>query len=115
MQAQHTDQRPQDAPEFGTLDKDGDKAVTLAMLLSGETFSQSVAFPVIVEGWEKKRSGRVKRAYLKEFTESERKKLSGWHTKLYRWHLVSGVPRQIFIRPSTLQLLQRACAFFGAI
>jgi hypothetical protein len=42
---------------------------------------------VIVEGWDKRLFGRVKRAYLAEFNDKERMVISRWHTHLYQWFM----------------------------
>jgi hypothetical protein len=106
---------PEWAPEFDNMDGYGDQPFHLMPVFSGEAFQKTVPFPVIVEGWEKKNSGRVKRRWLAEFTPSERKKLSGYHGRFYRWYLISGVPRTVTLHLRTLELLQKAVNFFGSI
>jgi len=73
-------------------------------------------FPVLVEMYSKKNFGRVKRAYLNEFTERERKVISYYYRLFYRWYLVKGTPRSYTFRKfSTLELVQRAIDFFGRL
>lgn len=91
------------------------RGMSLAPVFSGDAFRNAVAYPVIVEGWEKKNAGRVKRAYHAEFSPAERKALGRWHFKFYRWHLVTGTPKRVMLRIKTLSLLQRAVNFFGSI
>lgn len=92
----------------------GTGGLTFAPVFSGEMFGKVVAYPVIVESWEKRRAGRVKRAYIATFTEGERKTLSKWQGKFYRWYLVTGTPKRVMLRLKTLALLQRAVTFFAS-
>lgn len=92
-----------------------DRPLVLSPVFSGEAFLANCCYPVVVEMWEKRKAGRVRRAYLAEFTETERNLIARWQTKFYRWHLVTGTPRRIMIRLKTLELLQRAVAFFGGV
>lgn len=103
--------------KFDELD-DGDgeqTAVRLAPVFSGEQFKKTVDYPVIVEMWEKKNSGRVRRAYLAQFTDDERTTLARYYAKFYKWHLVTGTPVRVMARLKTVQLLQRAVNFFATI
>jgi hypothetical protein len=76
----------------------------------------ALGFPVMVEGWEKKSFGRVRREYLKEFSYYERQVLSQYYKRFYYWYLVKGTPeRFIFRKIRTIALLERAINFFGSI
>lgn len=83
--------------------------------LTGDEFRAMVAFPVVVEMWDKKSYGLTKRAYEQEFDKDERTKLSRWYAKFYNWHLRTGTPRNIAISANTLAFLIRATNFFGTI
>ncbi len=72
-------------------------------------------FPVVVEMWEKKNSGRIKREWLKEFNDSDRKKAYKIYRKFYKWHLQTGVPDSVMVMPSSYRLMQRLCNFFGTV
>lgn len=77
---------------------------------------EQMYLPIIVEGYKHKNYGRGKRAYLKEFTEKERKAISKYHAKIYKWYLVTGFPdHYIFRKLQTVHLLQRAVIFFASI
>jgi hypothetical protein len=89
--------------------------MSFSPVFSGDAFRRAVAYAVIVEGWEKKNAGRVKRAYHAAFTPAERKTLGRWHYCFYRWHLATGTPRRVMLRLKTLTLLRRAVNFFGSI
>lgn len=93
------------------LERDTNVMVMLA--LSTTQFIRTIPYPVIVEMWDKKSFGRNKRRWLNTFDESQRSTISRWHTKFHKWHLVTGAPEKIAIAPSTLELLQRAVAFFA--
>jgi len=81
-------------------------------VFSGESFLRALTYPVIVEAWKKKNSGRGKRAWLAEFTETERDLICKWHAKFHDWHSVSGTPDRVAMKLTTLELLQRAVDFF---
>jgi hypothetical protein len=81
-------------------------------------FGQDYISPlfVIVECYDHKSYGRAKREYLKEFTKAERKIISKYYGKLYRWYLVTGLPIDgVAMKLETLNLLRRAANFFATI
>ncbi len=107
---------PQPAPEFHMMDPDDDtKLVELLPVMTGEVFGRLVNYAVIVEGWDKRKLGRQRRAWEKEFTSAERNKIGRYYGRFYRWHLVSGTPLRVSCRLNTLHLLQRAVNFFATI
>jgi len=106
---------PAPADDFAQLDPNNCAGVELLPVFSGVAFLAAVAYPVLVEMWEKKKSGRVKRAWLATFTEAEREKIGRYHARFHRWHLVTGTPHHVSCRLATLQLLQRAVNFFAGI
>lgn len=91
------------------------KKVQLKPTFSGEYFKQICCYPVIVESWEKRRTGSVGRKYREQFTEKGRETIARYHTLFYRWYLVTGTPRRVQMSMATLGLLQRAVGFFGGI
>lgn len=77
-------------------------------------------YPVIVENWEKcvgpYASGSKKRKFRTEFTEPERKLLSKYNQRFYRWYLVTGPPPYfLFGKVKTVGLIQRAANFFATV
>ena len=71
---------------------------------------------VITEMWKRKGYGRGKRAYLAEFTKAERKMIGAWQSKIYRWYLVTGIPRTgVRMSVGTYALLSRAANFFAGL
>jgi hypothetical protein len=71
---------------------------------------------VIVECWEHKRYGHGKRAWLKEFTEQERRTITRYHSHLYTFCMRTGIPRQgVRMSLLTFALLQRAANLFASI
>lgn len=73
-------------------------------------------FYVIVETYDHKNYGKGKRLYSQEFTKQERRVISDYHAKLYKWFMRTGVPVEgVVIKPSTYALLQRASNFFATI
>lgn len=107
---------PQPQDEFDSLDTiSGGQGMRLLPVFTGEAFLRVVAYPVMVELWEKKNFGRHKRRWLAEFTLAERKKISSYYAKFYKWHLIKGTPRTVSVSLDTLQLLQRAIGFFGSM
>jgi len=109
------DMRPQSPEHYVNLsDKsEENKPIRLKLIVSGDVFTQKTGYAVIVECWEKKNYGRVRRAWLETFSEAERNKLAKWYGKLYKWHLVSGVPAQVGLDTKTLELLIKAANFFA--
>jgi hypothetical protein len=98
------------------VDIDEIKDVELMPVWSGDAFSKAVQYPVVVEMYDKvKERGSKQRAYHAEFDETERKIISKYYHKFYRWYLVSGHPRRIMMKIKTFHLLQRACNFFGTL
>lgn len=96
--------------------EDSDRPVTLRPTFSGEAFKRIVAYPVIVEIWDKLgRSGSKRRRYNDEFTEAERKLIARYYKRFYRWYLVTGTPKRVMLNLNTLHLLQRAVNFFACI
>ncbi len=73
---------------------------------------QNLAYPVIVEGWDHKSYGRMKRAWLSEFTKRERKFAGELYKKFYNWYLRTGAPETCSFKPSTLDLIHRLTNFF---
>lgn len=106
---------PMPIDEQFTDDEDQPRPLQLMPTFSGDAFIKVVAYPVVVEAWEKKRDGSRKRRYLAEFTEAERVVIGRWHTRFEKWYLRTGTPRRVQLRLSTLTLLQRAVNFFGGI
>lgn len=73
-------------------------------------------FGVIVEMYDKKSYGRVKREYLKQFTESERKVMSNWYLRIYAWFMRTGFPRNgVRMTPKTYYTLCRFADFFATV
>lgn len=110
------DMSPQRQEFMGDLDAFESRAgLDLLPVFSGEMFKEAVNYPIIVEMWDKKKAGRVRKAWEKEFTEAERNKVARYYGKFYRWHLISGTPKRVALRLNTLQLLQRAVHFFATV
>src|SRR5262249_48622232 len=109
---------PDYTAEFETEDlEDEPREIELLPIFSGEKFRRLTSYPMIVEMWEKKRAGngRITRAWLATFNEKERAILGRWHTKFYRWYLVTGTPRRVMLKPKTLALILCCTEFFGTI
>jgi hypothetical protein len=109
------DMRP-DYREDMVIAEDTGDGVSLVLCLSGDVFKAAVNYPIVVEGWERRKSGRVKREWMKQFTESERSLISRYYAKFYKWYLVTGTPDKVMFRKtSTLNLLKRAVEFFASV
>lgn len=109
------DMRPESPAEYVEMDNitTGPNGMQLLPVFSGEMFQKSVAYPVIVEGWDKKSAGRHKRRWEATFTQAERNKISRYYGLFYKWYLVSGTPKRVSLQLNTLTLLQRAVNFFA--
>ena len=93
---------------------------SLVLRFERDEISKTFQFGCMVEMWDhvvgRSASGSKRRKYHETFTEAERKIISKWHTQFHRWHLVSGVPDHIYFqKPKTVDLLQRAIAFFATV
>jgi len=87
--------------------------VEVRLVFSGKAITRLY---VIVEAYDHKKYGRGKREYLKTFTERERRTISKYYTKLYRWYFVTGVPRSgVVMKGKTYDLLCRTANFFASI
>jgi hypothetical protein len=107
--------RPDNADSIA-LAETSDEEAALLLCLSGDAFLRAVSYPVIVENWERKKGGRVKREWMKQFTETERNLISRYYAKFYRWYLVSGTPKKVVFRKlKTIHTLQRAVNFFASV
>ena len=106
---------PESPEDYVEMDKPlaGRGGVRLLPVFSGEKFQQQVNYPIIVEAWEKKNSGKHRRRWLETFTKAEQRKIAGYHGRFYRWHLKSGTPKRVSMHLDTLALLQRAVRFFA--
>lgn len=108
---------PQPVEAFNSLEDlgAGSEHVSVITTFSGEAFQKFVNYPIIVEMWEKRKAGRVRRAWEAAFTQAERNKISRYYGRFYRWHLVSGTPLKVACNLGTLDLLQRAVEFFASV
>jgi hypothetical protein len=68
---------------------------------------------IIVECWEYKNYGRVKRAWLKEFTEAERAKAGVLYKTFYNWHMVKGIPSEHRMTINTYEFIKKLVNFFA--
>lgn len=71
---------------------------------------------IILLGWDKRRSGEVKRKWLLAFNAEERRRLSEYIVKIRTWETEVGYPEQYrFISLDNLAMIKRAVRFFGNI
>jgi hypothetical protein len=108
---------PEHHADYDEIDRAGDisRPVSLRPVFSGEYFKSVVAYPVIVERWDKAKSDSKQRRYRADFTEAERKLIASYYSKFYRWYLVTGTPDKVMVKLDTINLLQRAVNFFASI
>ena len=87
----------------------------LTMVFSREELVQ-LNTQVVVEGWDKRLYGSVRRAWLTEFPlQSERQKIANLYKRWYDWYLVKGTPAEHVMNPATLNLTERVVNFFGGV
>lgn len=60
-------------------------------------------------------TGRRRRAWVAEFTESERRACLRLRDQARKWHLVTGVPDEVEMSLSTLKLWDRLASFCASI
>lgn len=97
------------------MDLPSSAGVSLRLVLSGDVFRGVVPYPIIVESWDKRRFGRVRLRWESEFTKAERRGISNYYARFYRWYLISGTPHKVTMQPKTVDLLRRAVDFFASI
>ena len=86
----------------------------LALVLTHDEIAE-LQTSIVVEGWDKRLSGKVKRQWLKEFTEEERSKAGYLYSLFYVWYLVKGIPQEHIFRSPTIPLIHKLVKFFGTI
>lgn len=85
--------------------------------LNREEIQNNIPYTLIVETRYGRRwnTGKRKRLWTREFSESERKLLSSWTSKFHRWCFISGAPEEIIMSLTTYTLLQRFGNFCAMI
>lgn len=106
---------PEPQPAYAALGARVEGKVRALLQLDGQLFTRATQYPVVVERWDRRLSGKGKRRWLAEFTKRERRQAEILHTKLRRWYLLSGTPQKILLRADTIKLLQRLCDFFASL
>lgn len=89
----------------------------LMLVFTADEIRKHIAYPLICETmcgaiWE---TGRRKRRWLAEFTESERKACSKLKAQAYKWHLRTGVPDEVTMSHDTLKLWYKLEAFCASL
>lgn len=67
---------------------------------------------VLVESWDKLNTGRLRRKYNEEFTETERTYIRKFYNIAYGWLMRTGIPQETDLTLAQYQLIQRAVNFF---
>ena len=93
----------------------GDIIMEAAIKYTRDEINYEIPFPVIVENWEKRLTGKGKRAYHETFTPKERKSIGMYYPRFYKWYLVKGVPKDCIFLLRNIELLKRAGNFFACI
>ena len=79
----------------------------------------ALQYPVLVTQWHRAvgpgSSARHRNAYQEQFSEKERRIISRYKSRFYRWYLVTGPPQHTSMKATTYALLKRAVAFFAGI
>jgi hypothetical protein len=87
------------ADPFVWLDEGPERPFVLMPIFTGDRFRELVQYPIIVERWNHAAGpvsgGRVRREWLKQFTEPERKLLGHYQQRFVRWHLATGTPGKV--------------------
>lgn len=81
--------------------------------LDREEIQERIPYSIICEtmGGSRWNTGTRRRAWVKEFTEQERRKCGELYKMAYDWYLRHGVPESVKMRPDTLQLWKRLADF----
>jgi hypothetical protein len=81
-------------------------------IFSSHEFNRVSGAAVIVENWQRKANGSVKRAFEETFGFVDRVTLLLAHEKIRKWQLRDGTPNEVRVSLSTLAILQRCARFF---
>lgn len=89
----------------------------IMLVLTNDEIHESIPYGVICETmcgarWD---TGRRRRAWATEFTESERAACSRLGKQARRWYLTTGVPDEVTMSVHTYELWQRLGAFCASI
>lgn len=89
----------------------------IMLVLSREEVQQDIAYPLICEtmcgaAWQ---TGRRRKRWAAEFTESERDACSKLKTLAYKWYLTTGVPDEVTMSMKTFDLWKKLEAFCASI
>lgn len=90
---------------------------TLLLTLTQDEVLNEIAYPLICEtmcgaAWQ---TGKRRRRWAEEFTESERRACSKLKTQAYTWHLRTGVPEEVTMSLGTLRLWHKLEAFCASL
>lgn len=89
----------------------------MMLVLTRDEIQKNICYPLICEtmcgaAWD---TGRRRRRWAEEFTESERHACSKLKNQAYRWYLRTGVPDEITMSLSTFSLWQKLAAFCASL
>lgn len=89
----------------------------MMIVLSADEVRQTIAYPLICETmcgsvWQ---TGKRRRRWEAEFTEAERKACSKLKTLAYKWYLTTGVPDEVTMSMSTLELWYKLADFCASL
>ena len=89
----------------------------LMLKLSRDEVRKGIAYPLICETmcgavWQ---TGRRRRRWAAEFTESERNACYRLKAQAYTWHLTKGVPDEVVMTFKTMQLWKKLEGFCASL
>lgn len=86
-------------------------------VLTQDEVKQGIAYPLICETMSSAvwNTGRRRRRWAAEFTESERRACSKLKAQAHSWYLVKGVPDEVTMAASTLALWKKLEAFCASL
>ncbi len=85
--------------------------------LSREEIQSKIAYSLICEtmGGSRWETGKRKRLFVAEFTETERNVCRVLYKQAYDWYLRKGVPEQVKMTPKTLFLWEKLANFCSTL
>ena len=89
----------------------------MMIVLNADEIRETIAYPMIVQtmygaAWQ---TGTRRRRWAAEFTEAERAACSKLKAQAHRWYLATGVPDEVTMSLSTMELWKKLEAFCASL
>lgn len=75
----------------------------------------SLQYPIVVQNYDRIKTGSGKRKFHAAFQETERRKVRTFYNLFYRWYLVAGTPDEHSMSLSDFEFAKRVVDFFAGV